>query len=232
VFEAIWNGEVIASSQNCILVENRLYFPPESIKPGALSPASGSSQCYWKGGEASYFDVLAGGKLNAGAAWTYQETAPIARPIENWVAFWQGVESRWVGDGEGQPQVLEHAIPSVAKALEVEKVHWRPTLDIAGLEGEFTGYRTDTPPALVEIFAESGAHARETLVETARDRAAAVARYSQDRTSQGKPGLAYIAVWGSAFPSVNALVALKAGHSVVDLTDPAEVYPSAGRALR
>jgi len=229
MFVATWNGDEIARSPHCILVENRLYFPPESVRPGALRPASGSSQCYWKGGAATYFDVLAGGEVNAGAAWTYEETAPIARPIENWVAFWQGVESRWVGDGEGRPQVLEHAIPSVAKAIGVDKVHWRPTLDIPGLEGEFTGYRIDSPPTLVEIFAESGAHDRGTLVAMARDRAAAVLRFSEACASQGKHGLAYIAVWGSAFPSADALAALKEGHSVADLAYPAEVYSLATR---
>lgn len=123
-------------------------FPARIDTPRSAAAAGGSSQCYWKGGEASYFDVLVAGAVNLGAAWTYEETAPIARPIENWIAFWQGVETGWDGEGDGQPQILEHAIPSVAKALGVDKVHWRPTLDIPGLEGEFTGYRVDSPPAL------------------------------------------------------------------------------------
>ncbi|UXC91101.1 DUF427 domain-containing protein [Sphingobium sp. RSMS] len=227
MFVARWNGEEIARSPHCILVENRLYFPPGSIRQGALRPAGGSSQCYWKGGEASYFDVLVAGAINPGAAWTYEETAPIARPIENWIAFWQGVETRWDGEGDGQPQVLEHAIPSVAKALGVDKVHWRPTLDIPGLEGEFTGYRVDSPPALVEIFAESGAHDRQTLIAMACRRALAVARYSDACARAGEPRLGYIAVWGSAFPSPGALEALKQGHAVIDLADAAHIISAA-----
>lgn len=52
MFIASWNGEEIARSEPCILVENSLYFPPHSIQPGALSLGNGSSQCYWKGGQA------------------------------------------------------------------------------------------------------------------------------------------------------------------------------------
>ncbi|WP_448140539.1 DUF427 domain-containing protein [Sphingopyxis fribergensis] len=223
MFVASWNGEEIARSRRCMLVENRLYFPPESIRSAALTPAGGSSQCYWKGGEASYFDVHAAGQINLGAAWTYEETAPIARPIQNWVAFWQGVESRWSGEGEGKPEILEHAIPSVAKALGVDKVHWRPALDIPGLEGEFTGYRTDAPPALVEIFAETGAFDREQLLAMSRKRAAAVAAHAGALIARGEEALGYIAVWGSAFPSGGALDALKQGNSVVDLESVPEI---------
>ena len=67
MFVASWNGEGIARGEGCILVENSLYFPPDSIRTGALVPGNGNSQCYWKGGEASYFDVHAAGKVNPGA---------------------------------------------------------------------------------------------------------------------------------------------------------------------
>jgi uncharacterized protein (DUF427 family) len=223
MFVAMWNDEEIARSLKCIIVENRLYFPPESVRVGALRAASGSSQCYWKGGAASYFDVLAADKINPGAAWTYKETAPIARPIENWIAFWQGIESRWIGGGEGQPKVLEHAMPSVAKALGVNEVQWRPALDIPGLEDEFTGYRVAFPPSLVEIFAENGAYERATLLEMARTHASAVARYSNVCVASGRPPLGYIAVWGSAFPSKGALAALSVGQSVLDLESAPEI---------
>jgi hypothetical protein len=91
------------------------------------------------------------------------------------------------------------------------------------LEGEFTGYRIDTPPALVEIFAQSGAHDRATLIAMARDRAGAVAHYSDARVSREEARLGYIAVWGSAFPSEEALAALKQGRCVVDLDSPPEI---------
>ena len=223
MFVANWNGEEIARSERCILVENSLYFPPDSIRAGALMPGNGSSQCYWKGGEASYFDVHAAGKVNPGAAWTYVETAPIAKPIENWIAFWQGVETRWVGDGEANPEILNHAIPSVAKALGVSEVHWRPKLAIPGVEGEFTGYRVDEPPSLVEIWAESGAFDREQLIDQARERAKAIAAHGHERVAAGDRPLGYIAVWGSALPTAGALQALREGRAVLDLGDEPEI---------
>lgn len=223
MFVASWNGEEIARSERCILVENSLYFPPDSIQPGTLSPGSGSSQCYWKGGAASYFNVHTAGKVNPGAAWTYVETAPIAKPIENWIAFWQGVETQWVGDHEANLKVLDHEVPSVAKALSVTEVHWRPKLEIPGFKGEFTGYRVDDPPALVEIWAESGAFGREQLIDQARDRAKLIAAHARERVAAGEPPLGYIAVWGSAMPSDCALRALRDGRAVLDLQDEAEI---------
>ncbi len=46
------------------------YLPREAFLDGALREAGGSSYCEWKG-EATYFDVLGGDRVEAQAAWTY-----------------------------------------------------------------------------------------------------------------------------------------------------------------
>lgn len=92
---AIWNGEVVAESDDTRVVEGNHYFPRESVVDGRLMPSSHRTVCGWKG-TASYFDVVAGGEVNRNAAWTYEEPLPAAAEITGHVAFWRGVDV--VGD--------------------------------------------------------------------------------------------------------------------------------------
>lgn len=89
--KAVWNGEVIAESEKCEAVEGNYYFPPESVKKEFLKPSKTRTTCPWKG-EASYYDLVVGGKTNKDAAWYYPEPSPAAEKIKNFVSFWNGVE--------------------------------------------------------------------------------------------------------------------------------------------
>ena len=89
--KAYWNEILIAESDDTIVVENNHYFPPETIKTEYFKPSETHSICPWKG-EASYFTIEAGGKQNKDAAWYYPEASELAKNIENYVAFWKGVE--------------------------------------------------------------------------------------------------------------------------------------------
>lgn len=87
---AIWNGEVIAESDRFEIVEGNVYFPPEAVKPGALRASAHTTVCGWKG-TARYHDVVAGGQVNANAAWYYPDPKPAAHNIKDHIAFWKGV---------------------------------------------------------------------------------------------------------------------------------------------
>ena len=87
---ATWNGQVIASSDETIVVEGNHYFPPESVDSEFLQGSSARSVCHWKG-DASYYDVVVDGDVNAGAAWYYPDPKPAASEIRDYVAFWRGV---------------------------------------------------------------------------------------------------------------------------------------------
>jgi len=88
---ATWNGEVIAESDDTVVVEGNHYFPRESLRSDFFSDRSKTSVCPWKG-TASYFDVKVGGRTNAGAAWYYPQPKSAAAEITGRVAFWKGVE--------------------------------------------------------------------------------------------------------------------------------------------
>jgi uncharacterized protein (DUF427 family) len=88
---ATWNGEVIAESDDTVVVEGNHYFPREAVRPELLRPSSRSSVCPWKG-TAAYFDLEVDGKTNEAAAWYYDEPKQAAAEIAGRVAFWKGVE--------------------------------------------------------------------------------------------------------------------------------------------
>ena len=88
---AIWNGQVIAESDDLVNVENNYYFPKESLNKEFFKESETNSFCPWKG-TSSYYTVSVDGKDNADAAWYYPTPKDAAKHIEGRVAFWKGVE--------------------------------------------------------------------------------------------------------------------------------------------
>jgi uncharacterized protein (DUF427 family) len=91
--QAIWNGEVIAESDDTILVEGNHYFPPDTVIMKYLLPSINHTYCGWKG-TASYYSLEVDGMLNQDAAWYYPETFAEAQHIQGRIAFWHGVETK------------------------------------------------------------------------------------------------------------------------------------------
>jgi uncharacterized protein (DUF427 family) len=93
---AVWNGAVIAESDDTIVIEGNQYFPPESIHREYLVDSDLQTTCIWKG-EASYYTLMVEGQENADAAWYYPEpkdgsVEKVGHDFTNYVAFWRGVE--------------------------------------------------------------------------------------------------------------------------------------------
>ena len=89
--KAIWKNQVIADSEETVVVEGNHYFPPSSLDNKFLREGDAHSTCPWKG-EASYYDIVVGEHLNRDAAWYYPEPKSAAQQIAGYVAFWRGVE--------------------------------------------------------------------------------------------------------------------------------------------
>jgi uncharacterized protein (DUF427 family) len=89
--KAIWNGVVIAESDDTVIVEGNHYFPADSIKHEYFVESSHHTICPWKG-TASYYDVVVDGETNRAAAWYYPSPKPAADQITDRVAFWHGVQ--------------------------------------------------------------------------------------------------------------------------------------------
>lgn len=89
--KAIWNGVVIAESDDTELVEGNHYFPASALKREYVSFSNTHTVCSWKG-TASYYSLLVDGELNADAVWYYPDPKPAAQMVRDRVAFWKGVE--------------------------------------------------------------------------------------------------------------------------------------------
>lgn len=88
--KAIWNGVVIAESDDTVVVEGNHYFPVGSIRREYYRPSDTHTVCGWKG-TASYWSLEVDGKSNKDAAWFYPEPKPEAEMVRDRVAFWRGV---------------------------------------------------------------------------------------------------------------------------------------------
>jgi uncharacterized protein (DUF427 family) len=89
--KAIWNGTVLAESDDTVVVEGNHYFPADAINKEFFQDSNTHTTCPWKG-EASYYDVVVNGEVNKDAAWYYPQTKEAADNIKNYVAFWKGVK--------------------------------------------------------------------------------------------------------------------------------------------
>lgn len=89
--KASWNNQIIAESDETLVVEGNHYFPVSSIRSEFFKASETHTICPWKG-TASYYSIEVSGTVNQDAAWYYPEPKNAAREIKNYVAFWKGVK--------------------------------------------------------------------------------------------------------------------------------------------
>ncbi len=93
---ARWNGQVIARSDDTIVIEGNHYFPRSDVRADLLEDSAHTSVCPWKG-TARYHTLVVDGARNPDAAWSYPDPKPAAANIRDRIAFWKGVEVRAEG---------------------------------------------------------------------------------------------------------------------------------------
>ena len=90
--KAIWNGHVVAESDDTVVVEGNHYFPRTVLDDALLAPSDTTTFCPWKG-TAHYYHLVVDGERNADAVWYYPSPFAAASEIADRVAFWHGVET-------------------------------------------------------------------------------------------------------------------------------------------
>ncbi len=88
---AIWNGTVVAESDDTVVVEGNHYFPEAALRRDLVVGSDTHTWCPWKG-EASYYSLVVDGQTNPDAVWYYPDPKPKASMVAGRVAFWKGVE--------------------------------------------------------------------------------------------------------------------------------------------
>jgi uncharacterized protein (DUF427 family) len=89
--KAIWNDEIIAESNDTVVIEGNHYFPRASLREDVLRPSDTHTVCPWKG-RASYYTLEHGDRVTRDAVWYYPDPKPDAKSIRDRVAFWKGVK--------------------------------------------------------------------------------------------------------------------------------------------
>ena len=89
--KAVWNGQVVAESDDTVVVEGNHYFPRSSLRDDVVRESGTHTTCPWKG-EASYYSLEADGVTSTDAVWYYPEPKAAAQEIRGRVAFWKDVQ--------------------------------------------------------------------------------------------------------------------------------------------
>ena len=85
--KAIYNGVVLAESDDFEVVEGNIYFPPESVNMEYFSETTHHTTCPWKG-LASYYTANVDGDSLQNVAWFYPDPKQAAKNITSHVAFY------------------------------------------------------------------------------------------------------------------------------------------------
>ena len=89
--KAVWNGRVVAESDDIVTVEGNAYFPATALDRSLVAESAHTSVCPWKG-TAHYYSLQVAGKENKDAVWYYPAPKQAAAEIKDRVAFWKGVQ--------------------------------------------------------------------------------------------------------------------------------------------
>ena len=87
--KAIFNGQVLAESDDIVMVDGNPYFPRLSMRPEFFRESTHATVCGWKG-TARYWDVVVGDQSISNAVWAYDTPKPDAESIRERFAFYRG----------------------------------------------------------------------------------------------------------------------------------------------
>ena len=86
---AIFNGRVLADSDDIVMVDGNPYFPRAAMVEDFFRDSVHSTVCGWKG-TARYWDVVVGDQVISNAVWAYDTPKPDAESIRERFAFYRG----------------------------------------------------------------------------------------------------------------------------------------------
>lgn len=89
--KAVFNGCVLAESDDIVYVDGNPYFPREAMHAEYFRDSRHTTVCGWKG-KARYWDLIVGDHVmtNVDVAWSYETPKPDAESIRCRFAFYPG----------------------------------------------------------------------------------------------------------------------------------------------
>jgi uncharacterized protein (DUF427 family) len=90
--KAVWNGLVIADSEQTIELAGYRCFPRTAVRRDLLTASRRSAADLRCPHGVRFYDVSDGERRSARAAWSYEAPLPGYRRIDHWIGFWEDVE--------------------------------------------------------------------------------------------------------------------------------------------
>jgi uncharacterized protein (DUF427 family) len=93
--KAVWNGQVIAESDETVYIEGNQYFPPDSVDRKFFEDSNLTTECHWKG-TANYYSLVDGDTKAQDAAWYYADPKQgseekVKHSFKDYVAFYPNI---------------------------------------------------------------------------------------------------------------------------------------------
>lgn len=93
--KAVWNGTVVAESDETVYIEGNQYFPADSVKKEFFEDSDLTTECFWKG-TANYYNLVSDDGKAENAAWYYASpkegsAEKVGSDFTNYVAFYPNV---------------------------------------------------------------------------------------------------------------------------------------------
>lgn len=87
--KAVWNGTLLAESDDTVVVDGDHYFPEATLKREFTSFSNHRSSS--ARGQAHYLSLFVNGEFNPDSVWFYPEPSEGFEALKGRVAFWKGV---------------------------------------------------------------------------------------------------------------------------------------------
>jgi uncharacterized protein (DUF427 family) len=158
----VFAGETVVDSSHVKLLHEHghlpvYYFPEDDIRTDLLEPTDHSSTCPWKG-EASYWSLRVGDRVEENATWAYLDPLDDAPPLRGYRAFyWRAMDEWWEED---EPAIVHARDPYHRVDILESSRHVRISLDGESLA------ETDAALALFETGLPTRWYLREEDVRT------------------------------------------------------------------
>jgi uncharacterized protein (DUF427 family) len=90
--KAIWQGRVIAESDDTREVDGYRYFPREKVRMDLLRITPKTANDLKCPHGVQFYDVSEGSARSPRAAWSYEAPQPKMKSVDHWIGFWEDVE--------------------------------------------------------------------------------------------------------------------------------------------
>jgi uncharacterized protein (DUF427 family) len=90
--KAIWQGRVVAESEQTVEVGGYVYFPRQAVRMELLRAAAKTVSDNACPHGVRFYDLLDAGAFSERAAWSYEAPRASMEKIDHWIGFWGDVE--------------------------------------------------------------------------------------------------------------------------------------------